>query len=109
MRLARDAPPVVPCAMFRVRLQTEFLTRVMRTPDSIARVLAGGERMVRGQAIPLRTRLMLRTIALDPRPRYAHSVRRQRADFGAFAVAGSGPLREVEVADHFGPNGICIR
>lgn len=95
--------------MLRVRLQTGFLTRVMRSHDRVARLLAGDEREVRGQPVPLRTRLLLKTIALDPRPRYSHPVHRQRADFGAFAKAGAGPLRAVEVTDHTGPGGMCIR
>ncbi len=95
--------------MLHVRIQTEFLTRIMSSSDVVARILAGRERVVRGQKVPLRTQLLLRTIGLDPRPRYTHSVARQRADFGALTAAGAGRLREVEVADHQGPHGVCIR
>jgi acetyl esterase len=95
--------------MLSVRIQTELLTRVMTSSDAVARILAGREWVVRGQKVPLRTRLLLRTISLDPRPRYAHSVARQRAEFGAFTAAACGRLREVEVADHQGPHGLLVR
>lgn len=109
MGVALAPPTGVPWAMLVVRLQTRLLTRVMTSPDAVAKLLAGPERVVRGQHVPLRTRLLLRTIGLDPRPRYAHSVARQRADFGALTAAASGRRREVEVSDHAGPRGVCVR
>ena len=38
--------------MLHVRIQTEFLTRIMSSSDVVARILAGRERVVRGQKVP---------------------------------------------------------